>query len=84
MRIITINVNGIRSAQRKGFFTWLEAQDADVICVQETKAQVDQLSDPVFHPAGYHCFYYDAEKKGYSGTAIYARQKPDKINRGLW
>jgi len=83
MRIITINVNGIRSAQRKGFFTWLEAQDADVICVQETKAQVDQLSDPVFHPAGYHCFYYDAEKKGYSGTAIYARQKPDKITRGL-
>ena len=63
MRIITINVNGIRSAQRKGFFAWLETQNADVICIQETKAQVEQLSAPVFHPTGYHCFYYDAEKK---------------------
>src|SRR5512135_2993233 len=60
MRIITLNANGIRSAARKGFFDWLATQDADVVCVQETKAQRDQLGDPLFHPAGYHCYYFDA------------------------
>ncbi len=82
MRIITLNANGIRSAARKGFFGWLEAQDADVVCVQETKAQRDQLSDPVYCPAGYHCYYFDAEKKGYSGVALYSRVKPDKVVTG--
>ncbi len=53
MRIVTLNANGIRSAARKGFFDWLQEQDADVVCIQETKAQVDQLTDPVFRPAGY-------------------------------
>lgn len=83
MRIITINTNGIRSAARKGFFEWLEKQQADVVCIQETKAQIDQLSDPLFHPAGYHCYYFDAEKKGYSGTALYCKKKPNKVIRGL-
>lgn len=83
MRIITVNTNGIRAAARKGFFDWLPQQDADVVCIQETKAQIDQLSDPIFHPEGYHCYYFDAEKKGYSGTAIYSRKKPNKIIRGL-
>jgi exodeoxyribonuclease-3 len=83
MRIVTLNANGIRSAANKGFFRWLLQQDADVICVQETKAQVDQLSDPMFHPAGYHCYYFDAEKKGYAGTALYARKKPLKVIRGI-
>ncbi len=82
MRIITLNANGIRSAGRKGFFEWLPAQDADVVCVQETKAQLDQLADPVFHPAGYHCYYFDAEKKGYSGVAIYSREKPLTVVAG--
>jgi exodeoxyribonuclease-3 len=82
MRIVTLNANGIRSAARKGFFGWLEAQDADVVCVQETKAQRDQLSDPVFCPAGYHCYYFDAAKKGYSGVAVYSRVKPDKVVTG--
>ena len=54
-------------------------QDADVICIQETKAQVHQLEDAVFHPEDYHCFYNDAEKKGYSGTALYSRVKPRKV-----
>ena len=76
MRIITINANGIRSAAKKGFFDWLKQQDADVVCVQETKAQVHQLDDPVFHPEGYHCHYHDAVKKGYSGVAIYSRHPP--------
>ena len=83
MRIMTFNCNGIRAAARKGFFDWLPRADADVVCLQETKAQVDQLSDPVFHPEGYHCHYFDAVKKGYSGTALYSRVKPKKVKKGL-
>jgi len=79
MRIITLNANGIRSAARKGFFDWLQAQDADVVCVQETKCQRDQITDPLFHPAGYHCYYFDAVKKGYSGVAVYSRVKPEDV-----
>ncbi|MCG8383599.1 MAG: exodeoxyribonuclease III [Gammaproteobacteria bacterium] len=83
MRIITLNCNGIRSAARKGFFDWLPSQNADVICLQETKAQISQLSDAVFSPKGYHCFYHDAEKKGYSGVALYSKKAPDAIISGL-
>jgi exodeoxyribonuclease III len=83
MRVITLNVNGIRSAERKGFFVWLQQQQADVVCLQETKAQLQQLDADVFFPSGYHCFYHDAEKKGYSGVAIYCRQKPDHITSGV-
>ena len=79
MRIITLNANGIRSAARKGFFAWLEQQDADVVCVQETKAQRDQLTDPLFHPHGWHSHYCDAQKKGYSGVAVYSRVKPQDV-----
>jgi exodeoxyribonuclease-3 len=83
MRIITANVNGIRAAEKKGFFTWLKKQNADVVCLQETKAQEHQLEAEDFYPAGYHCYYFDAQKKGYSGVAIYARQKPDRVITGL-
>jgi exodeoxyribonuclease-3 len=83
MRVITANVNGIRAAQRKGFFRWLSRQRADVICLQETKAQEHQLDDSLFYPRNYHCYYFDAEKKGYSGVALYCRQQPDKVSRGL-
>lgn len=83
MRVITVNTNGIRAAARKGFFEWLSTKDADVVCIQETKAQVHQLEDDVFHPEGYHCFYFDAEKKGYSGTALYCKKKPTKVIKGL-
>ena len=83
MRIISLNANGIRAAARKGFFDWMRAQDADVVCIQETKAQVHQLGDEIFQPAGYHCFYEDAVKKGYSGVAIYSRHEPKKIVRGF-
>ncbi|MFT4519971.1 MAG: exodeoxyribonuclease-3 [Halioglobus sp.] len=82
-KIITCNTNGIRAAARKGFFDWLQEQQADVVCIQETKAQVDQLTDPVFSPQGYHCFYSDAVKKGYSGTALYSRVKPLKVTTSL-
>ncbi|HET9031309.1 MAG TPA: exodeoxyribonuclease III [Dokdonella sp.] len=84
MRIITFNANGIRSAANKGFFDWLKQQKADVTCIQETKAQEDQLGDPVFRPDGHHCFYKDAStKKGYSGVAIYAKREPDEVRTAL-
>jgi len=80
MRIISLNANGIRSAATKGVFDWLREQNADVICLQETKAQEDQLTDPMFRPDGHHCFYRDAStKKGYSGVAIYAKREPDQV-----
>ncbi len=81
-RVISLNANGIRAAARKGFFDWMAKQDADVVCIQETKAQIHQLTDDVFMPKGYHCFYEDAEKKGYSGTAIYSRHEPKNVIRG--
>ena len=82
-RVISVNVNGIRAAARKGFFEWMQAQNADVVCIQETKAQAHQLDDEVFHPAGYHRYLFDAKKKGYSGVAIYAKQKPDDVIYGF-
>jgi len=84
MRIISFNANGIRSAANKGFFDWLKQQSADVVCLQETKAQEDQLIDPMFKPDGHHCFYRDAvTKKGYSGVAIYTRREPDEVRTAL-
>jgi exodeoxyribonuclease III len=82
MRIISLNVNGIRSATRKGFFDWLKYQKADVICLQETKAQKKQL-DASHFPEEYQAYFFDAEKKGYSGVAIYSRVKPDSTAAGL-
>ncbi|MEM9530357.1 MAG: exodeoxyribonuclease III [Pseudomonadota bacterium] len=83
MRIISLNANGIRAANRKGFFTWLKRQRADVVCIQETKAQLSQLEDdPSYFPLA-HCRYHDAEKKGYSGVALYCRQEPDRFQAGL-
>ncbi|MCP5141058.1 MAG: exodeoxyribonuclease III [Chromatiales bacterium] len=85
MRIISVNTNGIRSAARKGFFDWVAKQDADVVCIQETKARIDQLEDdPLYFPKGYHCYYEDATaKKGYSGVALYCRREPDEVIRGF-
>ena len=83
MKIISLNANGIRAAAKKGVFDWLAEQQADVVCIQETKAQVDQLSDSIFHPEGYHCYYSDAVKKGYSGTAIYSKKKPQRVVTSL-
>ena len=67
LKIISINVNGIRAAARKGFFCWLEKQNADIICLQETKAQTHQLSNELFHPASYHRYLFDTQKSGYNG-----------------
>ena len=83
MRIISLNANGIRAAARKGFYEWLAEQNADFVCIQETKAQIHQLPEDPFFPEGWHCHYHDAEKKGYSGVALYARQTPDRVQHGV-
>jgi exodeoxyribonuclease-3 len=83
MRIISVNVNGIRAAARKGFFHWLARQRADVVCLQEVRAQPAQLeNDRQYFPKGYHCFYLAAERPGYSGVAVYTRETPDQVLRG--
>lgn len=82
MRVITLNLNGIRSAAKKGFFDWLHLQNADVVCVQEIRAQESELTD-LFRPEGYYSCFHFAEKKGYSGVGIYSRQKPDEVITGL-
>lgn len=80
MKIITFNANGIRSAAKKGFYDWVMQQDADFVCIQETKAHTHQLTPTsVYFPESYVCDYVDAEKKGYSGVAIYARKPPERI-----
>jgi exodeoxyribonuclease-3 len=84
MRIISFNANGLRSAASKGFFDWFASQKADVLCVQETKAQEHQLSDVAFRPDGYQAWFKDAStKKGYSGVAIYSRREPDEVRTQL-
>lgn len=83
MRVISANLNGIRAAARKGFFEWLPGQKADVVCIQETKAQLHQLEDAIFSPRGYHRYFFDAEKKGYSGVALYCKREPDAVHKGL-
>ncbi len=85
MRVISLNVNGIRSACRKGLLPWLARQKADFICLQETKAQLADLNLADFKLNGYQLFYVDAEKKGYSGVAIYSRHQPgDVISKLGW
>ncbi len=81
--IISANVNGIRSAARKGFFDWLRKQRVDIICLQEIKAQDEALENPDLHIDGYYNYFFSAKRKGYSGVAIYCRNKPNNIYRGL-
>jgi len=85
MRVITVNVCGVRSATKKGLFRWLAGQKADVICLQETRAQEEQRAglDAELVGAGYHGFFSDAVRKGYAGVALYSRQKPKEIVRGF-
>ena len=83
MRVISLNVNGIRAAARKGLFAWLRRQRADVVCLQEIKAHVDQLDDRQFWPPSFQCYYHPAKKKGYSGVALYARREPDELMQGI-
>jgi exodeoxyribonuclease-3 len=83
VKLITLNCNGIRSAARKGFYEWMQAQNADVVCLQETKAQEHQLPLEAAAVSHYTGIFLDAQRRGYSGVAIYARREPDRVIRGL-
>jgi len=83
MKIVSYNVNGIRAALKKGFIEWLGSVNPDVVCLQEIKAQEEQLDLSVFEDAGYaYNYWYSAQKKGYSGVAILSKTKPDHIEYG--
>ncbi len=83
MKIITLNLNGIRSAARKGFLDWLPRQRADVICVQEIKAQAADMTEELLAPGGCHGHFHYAEKKGYSGVGVYSKAAPDRVKAGI-
>ena len=83
MRVITLNVNGIRSAASKGLFPWLAQQQADVICLQEVRAREDQFAGHDISLPGYYAAYYPAERPGYAGVALYSREKPERLVRGF-
>ncbi|MBP9721730.1 MAG: exodeoxyribonuclease III [Gammaproteobacteria bacterium] len=83
LRVVTANLNGIRSATKKGFFEWLATKNADIVCLQETKAQEHQIPEPFYRLDGYKCTFFDAHKKGYSGVAIYSKTAPVNITTGL-
>ena len=81
-KIVTYNLNGIRSAISKGLMDWIKAADPDIICFQELKAEPGQLDLKLFDAAGYHHYWFPAQKKGYSGVAIFTKQQPDHIEYG--
>jgi exodeoxyribonuclease-3 len=83
VRIVSLNLNGIRSAVNKGFLEWLATQDADVFCVQELKAQLKDLDDAVRNPGGFHGYFHCADRPGYSGVGLYCRTPPDRLIEGL-
>jgi exodeoxyribonuclease-3 len=83
MRLITYNVNGIRSALKKDFLKWLQRVNADVVCLQEIRAEAKDIDKSIFEALGYHVYWYSAEKKGYSGTAILTKEKPLNIHQGF-
>jgi len=83
LRVITLNLNGVRSASAKGFFPWLARQRADVVCVQELKARAPDMTRQMLAPRGLLGYFHYAEKKGYSGVGLYARRQPDVIVEGL-
>jgi exodeoxyribonuclease III len=83
MRIITCNVNGLRAAHGKGFTAWMAKQKADIVCLQEIKARESDLPPELLAPKGLHAFFHPAEKRGYSGVALYAKREPDQVTLGL-
>lgn len=83
LRVISLNLNGIRSALTKGVFDWLAAQNADIVCVQELKAHLADIPEAAKSPPGFHGYFHAAEKKGYSGVGIYSREKPDCVIEGF-
>src|SRR5882672_2600937 len=82
MRIISYNVNGLRAAINKGFLDWLKTDPADIVCLQETKAAKENVDHTLFNAIGYHDYWFSAQKKGYSGVAVFTRIKPDNVQYG--
>ncbi len=82
MKILTYNINGIRAALEKDFLAWIKATQADVLCLQEVKANLDQVDLSPFQDLGYHIYWHSAQKKGYSGVAILSKQKPLHVEHG--
>ncbi len=83
MKLMSWNVNGIRAAEKKGFLDWFNAVDADVVCIQETKAKVDQLSEALKSEHGYHAYWHSAERPGYSGVATFCKHEPLYVQEGM-
>jgi exodeoxyribonuclease-3 len=83
MRIVSWNVNGIRSIVRKGFWKWLGADKPDIVCLQETRIQPEQLTETLRNPTGYHTFWHSAERKGYSGVATFCQEEPQATQKGF-
>ncbi len=82
LRIISYNVNGIRAALKKGFIDWIKKDPADIICIQETKATKEDVDHQLFTNLGYHNFWFSAQKKGYSGVAVFSKIKPEHVEYG--
>ncbi|HSE34913.1 MAG TPA: exodeoxyribonuclease III [Candidatus Paceibacterota bacterium] len=84
MKLVSWNVNGLRAVERKGFLDWFHATSPDILCLQETKAEVGQLSDAVKQPEGFHAYFSSSRvKKGYSGVALYTKEKPERVEHGM-
>ena len=83
IKILSWNVNGLRAVYKKGLLNWIESEVPDILCLQETKANEEQLPDELKNVNGYHSFFSSAERKGYSGVAIYSKIKPKNIERGF-
>ena len=83
MRLMSWNVNGLRAILGKGFLDWLAEESPDILCLQETKAQPEQLPEEVLEIDGYYSFFSAAERKGYSGTAVYSRPEPRDMTEGM-
>lgn len=81
-RIVSYNVNGIRAAIKKGFMDWVNACDPDILCIQETKANPEQVDDEILAEIPHHKYWYSAEKKGYSGVAIFSKEEPKHVEYG--
>ena len=83
MKIVSYNLNGIRSAISKGLLSWLQTENPDVFCIQESKAQPEQIDTLAMQELGYHSYIHSAEKKGYSGVCIFSKQVPDRVVAGM-
>ena len=83
MKIVSYNLNGIRSAINKGLLNWLQTENPDVFCIQESKAQPEQIDTLAMQELGYHSYIHSAEKKGYSGVCIFSKQVPDRVVAGM-